>query len=421
MPAHLTGDTAPIDTADRATPLCPHFGACGGCQLQDVTYAAQLRLKADRMRSLLSPLAATLPEIRLHPSPVIEYRNRIRLTLGEVDGQLRAGYIRSVSPSTEIAPEDSTPSSPASSFLAIRQCPIAAPILWRAAEAFLALLPAHRAALRAAQHIPDQLELFSNADESRLQLTLYLRTAAKSLPKELSAAFAIFYEALRARIPELIGAGIALLPRLSIERSRRAEAVRPGPNLGSTGLNYRVDGSDGEVAGTDYWVPRGAFFQANRYLLPKLLTLVTADRSGTLAWDLYAGVGLFSRSLARTFARVTAVEAAEPAATALSSTGLGNLSAVKASTLDFLRKTIIERDQPDLIVLDPPRTGAGAEVCELLARIAAPTVVYVSCSPQTLRADLKVLIALGYRVAELHLVDLFPQTTHIETVAILTR
>lgn len=421
MPAYRTDDAASIEADDRATPGCPHFGPCGGCQLQDLAYPAQLEGKAARLLSLLNPMPIDLPELRLHPSPPYEYRNRIRLTLSEVDGQLRAGYIRNLSATIDGAADDSTPSSPASSFLAITQCPIAAPILWRAAEAFLALLPAHHAALRATQHIPDQLELFANVDESRLQLTLYLRTPAKSLPKEVNAAFAIFCEALRACVPELTGAGLALLPRSSTERSRRVEAVRPGPTWGSTGLNYRVAGPDGGVAGTDYWVPRGAFFQANRYLLPELLALVTADRSGALAWDLYSGVGLFSRSLARSFARVIAVEAAELAANALSSTGLRNLRAVKASTLDFLRTAIIERDRPDLIVLDPPRTGAGAEVCALLGRIAAPTVVYVSCSPQTLPTDLKVLIASGYRVAELHLFDLFPQTTHIETVAILTR
>ena len=172
---------------------------------------------------------------------------------------------------------------------------------------------------------------------------------------------------------------------------------------------------------TAFWVPRTAFFQINRFLLPKLLVLVTAGRSGQLAWDLYAGVGLFSRALASHFDRITAVEIAEPAATALAATGLANLRAVKATTLAFLRAAVTDRDRPGLIVLDPPRSGAGPEVCELLARIAAPTLIYVSCSPEVLPADLATLTASGYTIAELHLLDLFPQTTHIETVAILIR
>jgi 23S rRNA (uracil1939-C5)-methyltransferase len=421
MPVHLSSDAAPVDAADRATPRCPHFGPCGGCQLQHLIYPAQLTRKADRLSYLLSPLSTAAPGIQLHLSPPFAYRNRIRLTLREVDGQPRAGYVGNIIARAEIDGEDDPPTAVGMSFVAITQCPIAAPFLWRAAEGFLALLPAYRAALHTAQHIPDQLELFTAADESRLQLTLYVRTSAKSLPKEFNIAFATFCEALRVHTPELAGAGMALLPPLSTERSRLAEPIRPGPTWGSPGLNYRVGGPQGGVAGTDYWVPRGAFFQANRYLLPELLALVTANRAGALAWDLYAGVGLFSRAIARTFARVTAVEAAEPAATALASTGLKNLHAVKAATLDFLRAAMVERDRPDLIVLDPPRSGAGPGVCELLARIAAPTLIYVSCSPHALPADLKVFIASGYRVAELHLLDLFPQTTHIETVAVLTR
>jgi 23S rRNA (uracil1939-C5)-methyltransferase len=390
--------------------------------LQHLAYPAQLALRASRLKSLLAPLDISLPELQIHPSPSFAYRNRIRLSLGQVDGQLRAGYIRSIAAPAQIAEEDNTANSSAAFFLPIAQCPIAAPLLWRAAEALLALIGEYRASLRLEQHVPDQLELFTTADESRLQLTLFLRTAAKSLPKDLNLAFASFCEALRAHVPELIGAGIALLPAASTERSRRAETIRLGPAWGSPGLNYSVrDLHSPAAAGADYWVPRGAFFQANRYLLPELLALVTANRAGALAWDLYAGVGLFSRALARTFARVTAVEAAEPAAIALASTGLKNLHAVKATTLDFLRAAIMERERPGLIVLDPPRSGAGSEVCALLGRIAAPTLIYVSCSPQTLPADLRTLAASGYALAELHLIDLFPQTTHIETAAILAR
>jgi 23S rRNA (uracil1939-C5)-methyltransferase len=431
MPPSL--DPAAIQSQDRATPPCPHFGSCGGCQLQHLTYAAQLRDKAGQLRALLEATATALPELQLHPSPPLAYRNRIRLTLAEVNGQLRAGYLNS--------------SNQQPAFLPITECPIAAPILWRATEALLAQINEPPTTwLRNPHQIPDQLELFTTADESRLQFTLYLRTAAKSLPKNLTANFTTLCESLRIRIPELAGAGIALLPMLSRQRSRRNEQPRPGPAWGSPGLNYTVP-TQSEVVilsaaknprisplplpvleprtlnhePATYWVPRGAFFQVNRFLLPELLALVTGNRIGQLAFDLYAGIGLFSRVLAARFAQVTAVEIAEPAATALAATKLTNLHAIQATTLDFLRVAVTNRDRPDLIVLDPPRTGAGPEVCSLLARIAAPTLVYVSCSPETLPADIVTLTASGYRVAELHLLDLFPQTTHIETVAILTR
>ena len=221
--------------------------------------------------------------------------------------------------------------------------------------------------------MPDQLELFTTADESRLQLTLYLRTAAKTLPKKLAANFTVLCETLRVRITELAGAGISLLPAHSRQRSRRAEQPRPGPTWGSPGLNYTVASLEPRTLNLGpqtYWVPRGAFFQINRFLLPELLEIVTANRSGQLAFDLYAGVGLFSRALATQFAQVAAVEIAESAISALAATKLTNLRAVKATTLDFLRAAVLERERPDLVVLDPPRSGAGPEVCTLLARIS---------------------------------------------------
>jgi 23S rRNA (uracil1939-C5)-methyltransferase len=230
-------------------------------------------------------------------------------------------------------------------------------------------------------------------------------------------------EVLRTRVPSFAGAGIYLLPPFSSVRSRRMEQPRPGPAWGAPGLSYSVSSLEPHTSnlepGLSYWVPRGAFFQVNRFLLPELLTLVTGNRSGQLAWDLYAGVGLFSRALAPHFARVTAVEIAEPSFSALAQTKLPNFQAVQSTTLDFLRANVIQRDRPGLIVLDPPRTGAGREVCGLLARIAAPTLIYVSCSPATLPSDLQTLATSGYTVASLHLLDLFPQTTHIETVAVL--
>jgi 23S rRNA (uracil1939-C5)-methyltransferase len=357
----------------------------------------------------------TLPEIHLHPSPPLAYRNRIRLTLAEIDCKLRAGYLSTHSSNLE-------PRTSSLSFVPITQCPIAAPILWNATEALLGLINQRSSQwLEGPPFTLDQLELFTTADESQLQISLYARTFAKSLPAKFAAELDSLCESLRLQIPALTGAGIYLLPPRSA-RSRRVEQPRPGPAWGSPGLIYSLEPRTSDLdPSVSYWVPRGAFFQINRFLLPELLDLVTAGRTGSLAWDLYAGVGLFTRALAPHFDRVTAVEVAEPSFTALASTKLPNRRAVKDTTLDFLRSAVLQRDRPDLIILDPPRTGAGSEICELLGRIAAPTVIYVSCSPETLPADLVTLAASGYRIEELHLLDLFPQTTHIETVAILTR
>jgi len=427
MPINIPSQ--PYAEPDRATPACKHFGLCGGCQLQHLPYSEQLLAKSARLHHLLTDANLALPQIQIHPSPPLAYRNRIRLTLSKVAGQLRAGYLRSLSnhaiESDAAALSDHdldssedlcSPSAPLTvTFLPIDECLIAAPVLWRATVALIEQLNESASTWLHDLHLtPDQLELFTSADQSQLQFTLTLRSAARSVPAKLSAHFHTLCQALRIRVPELTGAGIDIVPQHSRTQSRRNQQPRPGTAWGRPGLNY-------PVAETDYWVPRGAFFQVNRFLIPELLSLVTADRTGQLAFDLYAGVGLFSRVLATRFAQITAVEIAESAASALAATKLRNLTAVKATTLDFLQSAAVARDRPDLIVLDPPRSGAGAQTCALLARINAPTLVYVSCSPQTLAADLSSLAAANYSVHRLYLFDLFPQTTHIETVAILTR
>lgn len=414
---------------ERAEPPCPHFGTCTGCQLQHLTYTAQLTRKSAYLRNLLGESA---PPINVHASPPLGYRNRIRLTLANVAGQLRAGYLRSPAKaaSGDEAGEYATGKGPdepleptaieKASFLPITQCPIAAPILWRAAEAFLAIAPKSKL-LQDTRWIPDQLELFALPDETRINFTLYLRTSLRELPKPAQAAFGHLCEALRAQLPELIGAGIALLPRASSSRSRRSESPRPAASWGQQGINYPVPLADGDTIA--YWVPRTAFFQVNRFLVPELVQTVLAVAQDApnrgLAWDLYAGAGLFARPLARHFEAVTAVEIAEPAATALAQTGIRNLRAVKATTQEFLRRAVLQRERPEVVLLDPPRTGAGADICKALARIASPVLIYVSCSPLHLAQDLRVLAEAGYELSALHLFDLFPQTTHIETVAVL--
>ena len=188
---------------------------------------------------------------------------------------------------------------------------------------------------------------------------------------------------------------------------------------GASGLNYCVAVSP--PPDETYWITRGGFFQVNRFLLETLVQLATHNRTGSLAWDLYAGVGLFSRILARSFTQITAVESNPTAAADLRST-LAKLSptsaVIESTTLEFLHRAVLDRDRPDLIVLDPPRAGVGAEACDLLNRIAAPTRGYVSCDPTTLARDLATLQPF-YTISALHLVDLFPQTSHLETVVLL--
>ena len=370
----------------RVQPKCAHFGECGGCHYQHASYSAQVEIKATILCETLERAGlSALPKIEVHTSAPWEYRNRSRLRLKPIDGFLSAGYNRRGS----------------NEFLPVHECPISSPLIWRACEALLRVAveptPAGRWVKDAAE-----VEFFLDAGERKLQMTIFVTKDQAGL-----SAFCVRMNEL---VPELTGAGSALLPASSAPRHPHKSGSLG--EWGAAGMSYRVDGEE-------YWVSRGSFFQVNRFLLDELLGIVTSGRSGAVAWDLYAGVGLFSRALARSFAHVTAVEAASPD---LLNTFRGpGCRALRATTLDFLRAAVLQRERPELIVLDPPRAGAGRDVCTLLARIAAPEMVYISCDPITLARDLKILIADGYKVAELHLIDLFPQTFHLETIVVLRK
>ena len=371
---------------DRIQPKCLHFGQCGGCQYQHAAYSAQLQIKNAILQETLERAGlTTLPEIQTYAGEPWAYRNRTRLRVAEWDATLRAGYNRRGS----------------NEFLPIHECPILAPLLWRATEAFLRVAAEDSIAAGLVRNALE-VEFFTTADEKKLQMTVFLGKSQVGL-KALC-------EQMKELVPELTSATFFLLPFAGSQR--RTQSPLQLERWGAEGLSYRA-------VDEDYWVGRGAFFQINRFLVDELIRIVTVGRQGSIAWDLYAGVGLFSRALARTFQYVVAVEAA---ANDLTKSFKGpKRRAVEATTVEFLRSAVLQRERPELIVMDPPRAGVGAEVCALLERISAPEVVYVSCDPVTLARDLRLLSRSGYNLAELHMVDMFPQTFHLETVAVLRR
>jgi 23S rRNA (uracil1939-C5)-methyltransferase len=167
-----------------------------------------------------------------------------------------------------------------------------------------------------------------------------------------------------------------------------------------------------------------SFFQANRFLVEPLTRAVCGQvPPGGHVIDLYAGVGLFALPLARSADEVLAVEgnpwAARDAEANAEAAGLANLRVWRADVLEALSASPAE--PAERIVLDPPRTGAGAEVVQAIVSRAPERVVYVSCDPPTLGRDLKLFQAAGYRPGHVELFDLFPDTLHLETVVALRR
>src|ERR1700733_5187993 len=371
---------------DRIQPICAHFGKCGGCHYQHAEYSAQLQMKSTILRETLERAGLTaLPAIETQIGEPWAYRNRTRFLIGELNGTIRIGYNRRGS----------------NDFLAVHECPISAPLLVRAAQALLRTGEEDSSAARWLRSTTE-VEFFTTGDEKALQMTLFV--------SKQQSGFTTLCEKLQRMVPGLTGAGTVLQAEAMAQR--RAKKPQPLASWGADGLTYAA-------ASERYWVSRGGFFQVNRFLIDKFVQLVAEGRHGSIAWDLFAGVGLFSRALAKGFQQVVGVETA--ANDLISSFKGPGKRAVQATTVEFLRGAVVQRSRPDLIVMDPPRAGVGAEVCSLLERVSAPEIVYVSCDPVTLARDLKLLVESGYKLAELNLVDMFPQTFHLETIAVLRR
>jgi 23S rRNA (uracil1939-C5)-methyltransferase len=363
---------------ERIVPACRHFGTCGGCQYQHTDYATQLALKEAILQETLERSGVQPPNqidvLAGDESESWQYRNRIRLAF---DARGNPGYR----------------SRGSSAVVAIAECPIAAPLLVRTALEFADVFKS-----AASQIHVEELSLFCDSTESALLAGIFVRSGIHDDFEKLATTI---YE----RVPELTG--------IDFGRLKSEENDDNNPQIigrwGQTSLNYRA-------AGFDYRVDNGAFFQVNRRLVDSLVDLVTEIRSGSLAWDLFAGVGLFARKLSASFDHVIAVESSPLALPGLQTNLHGtSASAVQASTLNFLRGPA-KKEKPDLIVVDPPRIGLGPEVTSMLAMVGAGRITYVSCDPATLARDLRALLSSGYTIERVTLADLFPQTFHLETV-----
>jgi 23S rRNA (uracil1939-C5)-methyltransferase len=168
-------------------------------------------------------------------------------------------------------------------------------------------------------------------------------------------------------------------------------------------------------------VSSNSFFQVNRFLIDPLVETATTGFEGDSALDLYAGVGLFSLALAPRFQRVVAVESGGGAVRDLrfnaERAGIVGLRAEQEPAEMFLEKLT---RRPDFILADPPRSGLGRISVRRLCDLRAPRLVIVACDPATLARDLAGLLASGYRLDKVIMVDLFPHTFHLETIAHLS-
>ena len=367
----------------RLLPACPYFGACGGCSYQHANYSHQVALKTAILREALERAhLSDLPEIGAVSGDPWHSRNRVRLQIRPAPFALAYHERRS------------------NRLLAVDRCPIAAPVIEKA----IAVVTEAGASLGLSGFC-DEIEFFTS-DEESLQLSFHASRRGENL-QAMSETTNNICTALTQILPELKTAGLFLVEGRQLARLLQTWGNEP--------LIYKA-------AGYDYRVSLGSFFQVNRFLVDSLVDLVVGTHSGRLAWDLYAGVGLFARALADRFERVVAVESSPASSSNLRHNLQGTSSRIiEAATLEFLRKQKPTGAPPDLVIVDPPRAGLGPEITSLLAQIGPPQIVYVSCDPATLSRDLAALLQFGYDLRTITMVDMFPQTFHLESVSVLAR
>ncbi|HSH13467.1 MAG TPA: class I SAM-dependent RNA methyltransferase, partial [Desulfurivibrionaceae bacterium] len=386
---------------DRVAPACPHFGRCGGCDLQHAAYPLQVEIKngilleqlrrsgvigRDEQVGLDAPMAAPLP---------FGYRQRLRL---QVDESGRWGFFRVRSHLLE----------------AITECPLGGVEI----NAVIRDFPASPALGRLLKQALE-LEVIASPGDGKVVLLARLRRKAR--PADLQAATRVVAELATVDAIFLETDGqLRLGPFPSVATEGSGEdpglvrlAFPPLPELGIPAYTLRQEA--------------GGFCQVNPAQNLRMIERMLVWLEGwevKRAVDLFCGMGNFSIPLALSGIMVTGSDlqrsAIRSAGRNAATAGLQNCTFVQAAAEQAARDLAAAGERFDLVILDPPRRGC-AEVIPLLPGLGAALLLYISCDPATLARDLIGLIGQGYRIEKIGMVDMFPQTAHLESMVLLSK
>jgi len=391
-------DTIERASADRVTPRCPHFGTCGGCGWQHIAYSAQAAAKEEFIHEALRHLGgisdATVRPIVRATDPWY-YRNKMEFSFhpeGTLGLHRRGDWNR-------IVPVESC---------------------YLQSETSIALVRAVRAFARQSGLPP-----YDPRTRAGLLRSLVIREGRATGDRLVGlltgpGAFPgaqAFIDVVRQTAPDVTG----------IVRGIVTGASDGAPITEMESLDGRPFLED-VLAGLRFRIGLDAFFQTNTVQAGAMVEYVVQRAeplAGQPAIDLYCGVGTFSLALARAGARVTGIEVVRSSIDAARMNadlnGLGGLTFISGDARVALPAAAALVGTPAVLVLDPPRGGAGGKVMRKIGRTGARRVIYVSCNPTTLAPDLRELLPFGYRLIDVQPFDLFPHTYHVEAVAVLDR
>lgn len=379
-------------SADRVDALCPHAGVCGGCLWQHLDYAAQLRLKQDRIAKTFETAGIYLPAFTVHPSEkIFYYRNRMDYVFGwrgELGMKEYGSWNRYVDTSDCHLLDEETPK-----VLAFFRA-------FEKASELKAWDPKHETG--ELRYVVIRRGCFTN----ERMIMLLVKDATR----------------------------ITIAMREEIVRGLReyATSIILGENPEITDVSYAktwtvLHGNETlqeEINGILYRIHLNSFFQTNSFMAGVLqntvLDLLGTCKDKTIL-DLYCGLGFFGIACAKRGATVFGHELDAPAiALAKENAELNSVSERTTFSAGTVETYTWETDTPDLVIIDPPRAGLHPKALQTLMEKAPPVIIYVSCNYHRLVEELKTFTTV-YRIEAMRALDLFPHTPHVELVVKLVR
>ena len=408
------------------TPTCPHFGECGGCTYLSLPYEEQLKIKESQVRGMMEEAIGDKCEyewLGIKGSPVqAEYRNKMEFSFGDAfkGGPLALGQHKRGS---------------FYDILTVTECQIVD-------EDFRAILKA-------------TVEFFSEKEVSffhKLNHVGYLRhllvrKAVKtqeilvdlvtSTQYDTLLAGGIFGEACNGiSEEELLTQWKEVLCALPLKGQLKGVLRTKNDSLADvvqndgTEILYGQDYFYEELLGLKFKISPFSFFQTNslgaEVLYETAREFILSGNQDLLrektVYDLYSGTGTIAQMLAPVAKEVVGVEIIEEAVEAAKeNAALNGLNNCKFLAGDVLKVLDTIEEKPDYIVLDPPRDGIHPKAIEKIINYGVDNMIYISCKPTSLARDLEIFIARGYEVKQICCVDMFPNTVHVETIALLSR
>lgn len=389
-----------IPSSDRIEPDCPCFSQCGGCCYRHISYSAELRIKEARVKDALERIGGFR---NLPIQPIVGadsrdgYRNKALLPLGtDREGTLTMGFYAVNSHRIVDCP----------------YCRLQPETFNRAMTAF------REWAKKYGDPIYDEL-----THSGRIR-RLYLRQGEKT--GQVMACVVVngnglhheheLVEALKKAVPELAS--------VVVNSNRERTNVALGQKCRTV---YGTDTIEDTLCGLRFQLSPLSFYQVNRTQAERLYTLAGkyAGLTGNeLLLDLYCGTGTIGLSMAKKAKRLLGVEiipeAVENARQNATTNGIDNAEFFCGDAGKAAQMLAERGEKPDVVILDPPRKGCSPDLISTVAAFRPKRIVYVSCDPATLARDLKDFAQLGYSPVEATPVDMFPATSHVETVTWLT-